>query len=118
MEKELELVIDKLAEKLGTSVEFLWSVLIKQAYVYVTYSAFGFLIILLAGFIIYKIHKKLHRNNSYKEEDGEFYMTIIFVSFLAWIFTMGFFLVFNISEVVTALLNPEYWAINKIISKL
>ncbi len=108
-------LLEKLAEQLGVTVQYLWTVLVKQATIEIQrlqiwmpfelWSAV-FCIVIMIFFLVMVV----------KEGDGGF-------GFLALIFFIaGFFLAVGYVSDYTALItlrgNPEYWALQEILSKL
>lgn len=114
-----ELVSD-LAESLKVPVEYVWEVLTKQALV----ESFTFIIILILGFILMlpfmKFLKKVEDWDYIRDKDnnslaGEFVFKLIlgilgFISFIIGLF--------HIHIIVQGIVNPEYYALNKIFELL
>jgi len=116
-------LLEQLAQKLGTTSEYLWKVLLKQAPIDATVNLIQITLIMLFGLMLYKIHRKLM-----KKDEGEYGETgyskyeematipmiiggIVFVIiFICAFFCMG--------DVVNGYFNPEYWALNKVLSSL
>lgn len=124
MKATTEELVRELAAEMGTTTEYLWSVLVKQAPITgVTH------LVVVGGWMTVSVlaFKLLRRKTTgnpeaerpqerYPELDGE-------VALLAWsgwatvsvlIFIIG---TFEALEAIKALLNPEYWALNQILSK-
>lgn len=110
--EQLEPLLRELAAQLGTTVEFLWGVLVKQAIV----TAWRDLIFSIGYFpmsawVSYKLWNLL-------ESDEEDLMPIYaFVLFIVFIFTIIIFttVTYTIPE---RLINPEYWALQQILEQL
>lgn len=117
MSNNTEKLINDLAQKLGTTTEYLWSVLIKQAPVSATIQLFQTLAVILLGYILYRVHKRLAK----EDEDGysgyEMYPAAGPVMIVASaIFSILFLVVFCcFSNVVNGYFNPEYWALQKVL---
>lgn len=115
--EEVTKLLEQLAIQLGTTVEYLWIVLIKQAHVNaivnLTFAGISGLIILIGLVLIPKI-SKLDSNSKYDMSDRN----------IAWIFygfAMGISLIILGAcsvAAITQLFNPEYWALQKILGKL
>ena len=120
MDNNTEKLINDLARKLGTTTEYLWSVLIKQAPVSATIQLFQTLAVILFGYILYRVHKRLAK----KDEDGdtgyEMYDAAAPVMIVASaIFSILFLVVFCcFSSVVNGYFNPEYWALKRVLETL
>lgn len=113
MNSETIELLRELAEKLGTTTEYLWGVLIQQSYISgVFYSIVSvFILLSIAGVLFITIKKtKIHADSDKAEWDGD-----------SWVISGGIIIVLivffinNSSNAATALLNPEYWALKQII---
>lgn len=122
MNKETIEMLKALAEKLGTTSEYLWAVLIKQAYI----NAFLGILFLIAVIIIDCILISLHKRFSKKDSDNyrDYYDTheglgiiMSFAGIAFLILSVGAFFIIPY-EVATALLNPEYWALDQILDTI
>ena len=123
MNEQTEQLIRELAEKLGTTVEHLWGVLIKQAPITAAADTIITLIMLVTLWVgsklVYKKTKvppKTEENRFPKAEwDDDF------VEFMAWgalaLHAIATFaaLYFTIATVLTVVLNPEYWALKQLL---
>lgn len=111
-DKELAKILHSLAEKFGTTVDHLYAILIKQAYIEAIEWMIGFAIysILYSIFIYrfrkYYIHKK--RGNCDVTEPIWFLLIISSLSMICLIIGI-------IINVPTMLFNPEYYALKQII---
>jgi hypothetical protein len=122
MNETTEKLIRELAEKLGTTTEHLWGILLKQAPISAsidTLIALIMLAILWMGYAFVSKKTKVpektdHYKSLYAEWDGE-------CAFAAWLAlaAYGFLTICitfcSITSVVTALANPEYWALKQLI---
>jgi len=122
MNPELTKLLNQLAGKLGTTTEYLWSVLIKQAQIDAITNLMQMVIIWGFGYVLYKIHRKLSKSNGYKhggclydEYDGIGIVMIIVAMVWSFLALAAFFC---IGDVVNGFLNPEYWALNRVLSTL
>lgn len=106
-----------IADKLGTTAEYLLKVLLKQAPIS------GVIHLLICVFFIFAsialtkfVYSKTTTKDKYPEWKDE-------GAFLAWVCVAVFFIyalsffVFGIQEIVAAFLNPEYWALMQILKK-
>jgi cellobiose-specific phosphotransferase system component IIC len=115
MTDKISPVLEKLADTLNTSVEFLWSVLVRQAMVS------GIANIIIGSILIFCIYllftKGIRTLKMIFNKDSEVGViaTVVF-SMVAFIFSL--IIIFNIKNTVTCLINPEYWALNEILEKL
>jgi len=112
-------LIEQLAQKLGTTSEYLWSVLLKQAPIDATTTLLQFLCIVIFGIVLLKIHfwlakpEKDERNSRYYNSDGV-YQGVMFACVI--IFGILFIMTFCcLGDVVNGYFNPEYWALQHIL---
>ena len=116
MTNETMNAIEILANKLGTTSEYLWGVLLKQAPISAITDLIQYALIIFAcTFWIKKV-----KTFADKISDGEWEETswawIGVVSVILGIFVVCAFLSFP--NTFYALVNPEYWALNKLLLKL
>lgn len=116
-------LLEQLAKKLGTTTEYLWTVLIKQAPIDSTLTLFQILLVIIFGIVLYRVHKRFLKENDntdsrsiYDEYDEYakypmFILTIVF----AFLIVVS---IFSIESVVNGYFHPEYWALNKVLSSL
>ena len=118
MNETTEKLVRELAEKLGTTTEHLWGVLIRQAYIQgVTDIVIAITLVAATTYIGRYVGKKTKWGGDIKHypewcDEG---------AIIAWltVFSMGLFAAFIVlqalSASVPALLNPEYWALKQLI---
>lgn len=118
MDKQTTELLQQLAAKLGTTSEYLWSILIKQAYVSVVIDIIFYGIGVTFVYLTYKYAPKLWKKGDAEETDLE----------LAYYFAAGgMMLIAGISALCTiiglpytlgTLINPEYWALKQILDAI
>ena len=114
-------LLEVLATKLGVTADHLWGVLVKQAYVNATMTAIQEILIVLIGVALWKVHKFLSseegRDESrYSEHEGLAGLPMIISGMIfAILVVCGFFC---LDQIATGFINPEYYALNKILSIL
>lgn len=117
MNEQTVKLTEQLALKLGTTSEYLWGVLIKQAFISAITDLVFFVIAIILGVLLVKIHRYLsdsnNRINYHKTGDSITHPMIIFSSL--WII---FFLVmlFSWGNIINGFFNPEYWALQKVLT--
>lgn len=117
--KELTELLAKLAEKLGTTTQYLWGVLIKQASVeiYIFISVF---VLTIIGAIITTLLLKSTQKYWDKENAPAiawFTLTFGIIFAFATVIGLGYFLA-NITDVITSINNPEYWALQEVLKSI
>ena len=109
MNQETLEALSKLANKLGTTSEYLWSVLLKQAPIYAATTALSLTLWVLATAVAAYFYLK-----NYKDASEEFNviagMSLGTVTLLTLVFASA-----DIPSIISALANPEYWALKQII---
>ena len=121
-EKTLQ-ALTTLAEKLGTTAEYLWSVLLKQAPIsaatdLVVIAAWVFAVATWAKFVQRKTAKPAAtENDRYPSADwsddvgvGLAWISVFLSGLIVAIISGAYF-----SSIVAAIFNPEYWALKQII---
>lgn len=112
-------LIQQLAEKLGTTTEYLFSILILQAKVTIFQNIFFIILFLVSTFFMFKIGKVRYKNM--KEEYEDFFdgahgwiLAIWAIINAIWFFGT----ISIIIEISTCIANPEYWAIQQILKQI
>ena len=123
MNDSLQVVLATLATNLGTTAEHLYGVLVKQAYIAaVTDLLFALVYVGFTLFFAFVVRRKTSvpvSGDRYAQaewtDDGAFFAhTAVWVLAAIGVIVVGS----CIHTVTTALMNPEYWALNKILSAL
>lgn len=109
MNAETIKLIETMAAKLGTTSEYLWGVLLKQAPISAAIDAAGSL--LLAAGCVW-LARLCNRKVDSEDWDAVAWIPVGLVLFIFG--TITFYALF---EIPTALLNPEYWALAKLLGK-
>jgi hypothetical protein len=123
MDEKTELLIRELAEKLGTTGEHLWEVLVRQAPITATID-----LLVMSGWVLFIvwafrfISKKTARH---ADEDGildeaEWTTEAAFLAWSLWGLTTVFVVLISgivLSTTIGALINPEYWALMRILQR-
>lgn len=114
MNKETLAVVEALAKHLNTTAEHLWGVLVAQAGI--TAITDGVLLVAMWGVIITYL---LHFNKLSKLwNDADTAGSILFVVGGAVSVILALCQFATLSELLTCLLNPEYWALQQILKAL
>lgn len=125
MNEQTTKLLQSIALKLGTTTEYLWLVLIKQASIDSWVTIIQLVIVLLFGLTLWRVHKKLssdcsdkssnYKTTYYEKYDGiEIPMIIGVIVFSLLIIC----LFFCINSVISGFINPEYWALREILNTI
>ena len=121
MNTEITNLLATLADKLGTTSEYLWGILLRQAPISATVILIQIIFTVLSGIFLWKLHKYFsketdERYSMYDRSNGGLEVLIIIFSVL--ILIIGIVSFFQIENVLNGYFNPEYWALNKILNTL
>lgn len=117
-------LLEQLANKMGTTSEYLWKILLRQAPIDATITLIQYMVLIIVGIVIYKVHQRLSKPiktseystyNSYDESDA-YGIMMIFGSFGYLIIVVVAF--FSIGSVINGYFNPEYWALDQLLSAI
>lgn len=114
MNEESLKLLDKYATELGTTTEYLWEILVSQAYVSGITSIMLAIASLIAFLIIPASYLVLERK---ADIDEEWWIVYTLLSMVIAVLSIAF-LSISISNMVTALANPEYWALKEILNTI
>ncbi len=98
--------LDKLAEKIDTTGAVIWEALLRQAFVLCVSYIIQTIILTVFTYFFVKAYTKIKGDYDYLEVAYSIFAVVLAV---VWIFAF-----FEITDVVTRLFNPEYWAIKEI----
>lgn len=115
MDERTEMLIRELADKLGTTGEHLWGVLLRQASIYGTYWLIISMLFILGPLWFFR---ELKRNRTSEEPDEMWGFDVEFVGVVGSIvsFILLLTVVLGVEEsVITPLFNPEYWALKQLL---
>jgi len=107
--ENLTSLLDQLSQKLGTTTEYLWSLLLRQASISAIEDLIFLIMTIIGGIIIFNIYKKMLKDDQYAEITLQ--MIVVFV---VW-FVLLLMSLTNISNIINGLFNPEYWALKEIL---
>lgn len=101
-------LIQQLADKLGTTAEYLWAAMLKQAGLAAIYNSVFVAAIAAAVYLGFRL---LQKHSDTLEMPELFWM----VYGILTLFAAGLIAI-TIGDTITAVFNPEYWALSKIIN--
>lgn len=118
-DKELQ-ALTALAEKLNTTAEYLWGVLVQQAYISFWTDIVQYLITVVVVYFAIRFCSfawKTSEDNTYDvDKDFGFKALSIISGIIATILIIAF--IFSIEGTITKIANPEYWALKQIVSTM
>jgi hypothetical protein len=119
MNEQTTKLIEQLAQKLGTTAEYLWTALLKQAPISAMIDLVYLVIVTIMGIGLYKLHKYCTKETGeYKEsiyeDKGELVIPAMVILAIVWVI---FFIVcfFSIGNIINGFFNPEYWALKEVL---
>jgi hypothetical protein len=113
------MLLDKIAEKLGVTASYLWAVMLKQAPVYATIQLVEYAVTILVIVLVFAYRKSLNKLvrgvfDSDVDILGVIGCIIFAIVSVAWIIAC----LASIGDTVTALVNPEYWALDQLLATI
>lgn len=124
MNENITKLLEQLAQKMGTTTEYLWGVLLRQAPISSTISLIQFLATILFGFALWKIHKRLvktEKGDRYEENGYEKYEMAAILPMIFGLILFAILFIYHLSaigDIINGYFNPDYWALKEIISSL
>lgn len=108
-------LLNKLAEQLGTTSQYLWSVLLKQAPVQASIMGFEYATTILLLFLLFKFRAAAGAFYEKCHEDYEIltFICTIVLGLVAVIWLLA--CLFCVESFFTAIFNPEYWALKQVL---
>ena len=119
--EQLAKLLEELAKQLGTTAQYLWGVLIVQAKITAMVDSAEVVCIAIGIFLGYKTLRRWYQNIKNDDDDFDDHFGYQLTSVLGGIgaFFLIYFAIFGlIPEIITVIANPEYWALQEILSKL
>lgn len=126
--KELMPYLEKAAEQLGTTAQYLWSLQVKQAYVTGVSYLIQYLFWLGLFYGFYRLCKFMYvkYEGKFTMQNPEYkYVKDYILTDLGWMIPLGILLAIvfiafspSINTVLTLFVNPEYWALNEVVRLL
>lgn len=117
MDEKTHQLIERLAEKLGTTAEHLWGVLVRQAFI--SSAATAIALCIYAAVLIWGYHlvrEKTKEDGDWNDHCGS--IALPWGVFAIAIIAFLIILCFNFSLIVAGFLNPEYLALREITSMI
>lgn len=124
MNEQTTQLIEQLAAKLGTTAEYIWATLIRQAPIEATVTLIQIILILLFGWTLYETHMHLLTptdNDGYTRTGYERHRDLASIPMLIAGIVFAILIIYAliaISDVANGYVNPEYWALERILINL
>jgi hypothetical protein len=131
MNEEMIVLLRDLAAQLGTTTEYLWAALLRQAPIYAATEIIFAVLVAVGGAVAYRFTRKslvtreVAKKYSYSEstewvsrmEEEPWRQPVMMWGWLlVLVGTIG--ILFNLSNTLAALFNPEYWALRQVMKLL
>ena len=117
MNDQIMEILRVLAEKFGTTTEFLWGIMVRQAYVVGISQIIAFV---MAGLFVFAWNRYVWSirlpEDPQEDRGGDKTFGIMMVRLFGIIGACmwAMMLLCGLTEITTALINPEYWAIKQV----
>lgn len=120
MNKESQELIERLAEKLGTTTEYLWSILLQQAPISASIGLLHICLSLFLAILLIVLHLRFSKGENqgegvYYNHDG-----VVVLMMVCTIFTIFYMIVSiaHVNNIINGYFHPEYWALNEILQSI
>jgi len=117
MDNQVTKLLQSMADKLGTTVIYLWHVLVHQAFINGIGNLIEYVFVSLFGIVLFKLHVRFSKDYGVYYELDEFAsipMTLCAIVFFILFITC----LFSINDTINSFFNPEYWALNHILKSI
>jgi uncharacterized membrane protein YidH (DUF202 family) len=109
--------LEAVASSLGTTVKYLWGIMVKQATVLAVMDALCLVGVCILAYGYYKFVKYASMSKWYEgyNSQGSWVLTVVLSVVMVALFLLAVAL---IPEMTTCIVNPEYWAFKEIIKEI
>lgn len=116
MNEQTAALVSQLAAKLGTTSEYLWGVLLKQAAIqgWIMLLQYSVTLIVLVAFFRFRSRLSAAWHSWVEAEEVSAVVGIVVIGLVMTIWLIA--CVFTVESMLTAFLNPEYWALERVLS--
>jgi hypothetical protein len=117
MNEQTAALMGQLAVKLGTTSEYLWTVLLKQAPIQGWIMVFEYALTAVALAVLWRFRAALSagiKNCMDGDADVVVFIGLVIAGLAALFWLLA--CMFAFESMLTAFLNPEYWALNKVLA--
>ena len=121
MNEQTVKLLEQLAQKLGTTTEYLWGILVRQALISSIQDIILFVSATLFCGMLFWLHIRFCKSDDsgyslydrYEENLGFPMIMVAIVGTVVWV--VGIFL---LGDAINGLFNPEYWALKEILGSI
>jgi hypothetical protein len=119
MNEQTTKLIEQLAQKLGTTAEYLWTVLLKQAPISAATDALYFILVVIGSIVLWKLHRYLskkrgeYKHSIYYDQEETVIIPMGIIAIIWGICFIACF--FSIGNIINGFFNPEYWAFKEVL---
>jgi len=107
-----EQLINKLADRLGTTADKLWAVLVEQAAVSAIANTTTLTVTgAILGLLAWRAKQVLNEGTYYERDKAIFGSLIVGLACLVWTIC----LLASVPDIVSGFVNPEYWALKQLL---
>jgi heme/copper-type cytochrome/quinol oxidase subunit 2 len=116
--KDLAPLLQALADKLGTTTQYLWNILVQQAPIQATIIVVQIVVLLLFCAFLFRLHKKFLADElGYDFDDHPIrVLGMIIGAIIAIVLLVTSF--FYLPDIINGYFHPEYWALDHILNAL
>lgn len=116
---EITSLLKQLAEQLGTTVDYLWNVLINQAPIHGILNLILFVFTTISIFLLGKYFIWIYNKWTELYDDDKETMHVVLITVFGFLIIIGFIVsIISLPNTLAALFNPEYWALQQVLSLL
>ena len=117
--QDLMAKLDVFSAKVGVAADQLWAVMVKQAYLSAITDLVTGIVMILSSVVFFTLLFKKNLVSKIKEEfTSEGLVVVLSIIFFACLGLGGLVTLLPVSELVTPIFNPEYWAYTHILDAL
>ena len=113
MNEATRIMLEKLAAKLGTTVDLLWGALVKQASI----SGLTRAVMIIVWITAFTVLAWMIKKYTIKTDDEKMVIFGVWSVWSAALLLFMFIITMEIGPIIGAIINPEYWALMKIMGK-
>lgn len=118
MNEQTTKLLEQLAAKLGTTSEYLWGILIRQAFVSATTTVIQCAIIWIACYVAYRLHISFSNDDNKMSYYNHDWLVALMLTATVILSILLIVSLFSIEDIINGYFNPEYWALNRVLESV